>query len=145
MTSRRKGKDGENELAQIINRKLGIRCLARNLVQSRNGGHDLVVTDTSTLPAQRLDQLAIEVKRHKQVKPADIKSWWQQAAKQALDIKKVPVLFYRADREDWQAMIPLSEKLDYKDARHCITMTMDLFISIINDPDLCPSSLTHAG
>ena len=136
MTSRRKGKTGELELANLINKKLGHPCLTRNLTQTRNGGHDLIVDNLDTMEATRLDQMAIEVKRHKQTKPGDIKQWWQQAHKQAEQLNKIPVLFYRADRESWTAMLPLSKSLPWDNHQHCISMGLPLFLEILKEPNL---------
>ena len=137
MTSRRKGKTGELELANLINKKLGQPCLTRNLTQTRNGGHDLIVENPEdSLEATRLDQLAIEVKRHKQTKPGDIKNWWKQAHRQAEQLNKIPVLFFRADRENWTAMLPLSKSLPWEKSENCISMGLPLFIEILKEPSL---------
>lgn len=133
---RTKGKSGELELASLINEQLGHPCLTRNLSQTRDGGHDLVVSNMESLEAERLDQMAIEVKRHKQANPGDIKNWWKQAYRQAIQISKIPVLFYRPDREDWTAMLPLSKSLPWEDPKNCISMGLPLFIQILKDPDL---------
>lgn len=133
---RRKGKDGELELANLINKSLGHPCLTRNLSQTRNGGHDLTVANLDSLEAERLDQMSIEVKRHQSTKASDVKTWWKQTHKQAMDINKIPVLFYRGDREDWKAMLPLSKSLSWDNPNHCITMGLPLFIQILKKPDL---------
>ena len=62
INSRRKGKEGELELATTLNTLLGCKLLERNLVQSRDGGHDLVVNDPTHCVGKRLDELAIEIK-----------------------------------------------------------------------------------
>lgn len=163
---RRKGKDGENELARLVNKQLGQDLLSRNLQQNRNGGYDLIVAHTDTMEARRLDEMAIEVKRHQSAKPADIRHWWQQATQQAVEKAKLPVLFYRADREDWKCVLPLfkstkdhrilksnepdpelktaQDVFDYE-LNHCLTMSLDLFVMIIQQPDLIHGKLRKAA
>lgn len=69
----------------------------RNLEQVRNGGHDIV----------GLGDWAVEVKRYKTAGDADIKTWWEQAERQADDVNKTPVLAYRLDRREWRVRVPL--------------------------------------
>ena len=107
---RTKGSAGERELARLIDEHLGIR-LVRNLEQSRRGGHDLTLADPedSNPVAKELARYAVEVKRHARATPALIRQWWQQATEQALRADLVPLLAYRADRQDWRVVLPLCE------------------------------------
>lgn len=74
-----KGKRAERAVASILNPILERVCqeegvdpikLQRNLVQTQQGGHDLV----------GVDWLAIEIKHHKQV---SLPAWWRQTCGQA--------------------------------------------------------------
>lgn len=98
--SRSKGQRGEREFAQLLTEWAepvvqsveGARSLEmkRNLVQSRQGGHDLV----------GLDWLAIEVKRQENL---SIPAWWRQAVQQAERVPgSIPFLAYRQNRTPWR-------------------------------------------
>lgn len=89
--SKSKGARGERELANILAEHLGID-VARNLSQSRDGGHDL-----DGLP------LAVEVKRRETLRLGE---WWQQAVEQAYVCGKVPALAFRQNRQPWQFLVP---------------------------------------
>lgn len=93
INSRTKGASAERECAKIIFDLLGVE-VKRNLDQWRSGGFDL----------EGLDDWAIEVKRCK--KPL-IKSWWEQTTVQAKLANKLPVLWYRLDRQSWRVCVPL--------------------------------------
>ena len=107
ISSRNKGASAEREFSNIIYQWAGIR-LIRNLEQSRSGGFDLIVhPDELGQAADSFRTLAIECKRHCKATPGLIKAWWQQARMQADPHKLHPVLAYRADRQDWQVIVPL--------------------------------------
>ena len=94
INSRAKGKAGELEVAAMLRDALGVDA-ARNLVQSREGGADLL----------GLPGWAVEVKRAKD--NSQIDQWWGQACRQAERAGNRPVLFYRLDRRKWQAVVAL--------------------------------------
>lgn len=96
MNSRDKGKRGEREVASLLREELGIE-VTRNLVQSREGGCDLLIP-----------KWAAEVKLYAEVTPALKKEWWEQTLEQAKRAAKYPVLFYRQNRRGWVAVCPLS-------------------------------------
>lgn len=98
-TSRRKGTDGERELARLLSDELG--PVARNLVQTREGGHDL--------EGLGLTRWALEVKRYSKATPARVSTWWLQAVAQAARARRAPALAYRQDRADWCVVVPLAE------------------------------------
>lgn len=105
VNSREKGAGAEREFAKALYEHLGVK-LARNLEQSRNGGHDLEVTGDG--PAEEsLRKFAIEIKRHAEASQADVAKWWRQAVKQAATARRTPVLAFRADRQAWRAVVPL--------------------------------------
>ncbi len=96
--SRNKGASGEREVVKLFDGHLGVK-LERNLQQAINGGFDLIA-DSDMVTAG----LAIEVKRYASVTQGMIETWWQQAISQATG-GRIPVLFFRADRQDWRVMI----------------------------------------
>jgi len=92
-SQRRKGKAGELELARLLRDLLGAD-VARNLVQSREGGADLL----------GLPGWAVEVKRAAR---ARLSEWWLQACQQAESTGQKPALFYRLDRQPWRCVVAL--------------------------------------
>lgn len=93
-SSRRKGGDGEREIARIIRDQLGIEC-ERNLEQTRAGGCDLII-----------DGWAPEVKRAKRL---ELETWWNQARLQAEAADLKPVLLYRQDFRQWFAVVDAND------------------------------------
>ena len=73
---------------------LGIQ-LEVNYSQTFGGGHDLL----------GLDGFAIEVKRRKQITQADLKNFWKQTTRQAIEADLLPCLWFRADRSEWRVMV----------------------------------------
>lgn len=94
---RNKGAAGERELAKILRDELGVD-ITRNLVQSREGGADLL----------GVAGWAIECKRA--ATPA-IRQWWLQALMQADLADMKPALIYRIDRHGWRAVVALRDVL----------------------------------
>ena len=92
---RRKGKDGERELARLLREQLGAD-VTRNLEQTRQGGADLL----------GLPDWAIEVKRA--VRPR-LGEWWLQTCQQAEATGQRPALFYRLDRQPWRVVVALRD------------------------------------
>ena len=90
---RRKGADGERELARLLREHLGADVV-RNLMQSRQGGADLL----------GLDGWAVEVKRAARPRLAE---WWLQTCRQAEATGQRPALFYRLDRQPWRVVVAL--------------------------------------
>lgn len=97
MLSRRKGKTGELELRHLLEEQLG-PGITRNLQQTRDGGHDI----------EGVGRFAVEVKRTKTATDALVRSWWTQCERQAAAVQRIPALAYRADRQDWRVLIPMS-------------------------------------
>ena len=93
--SRNKGSAGERELLSILSAELGIAPIKRNLSQTRGGGADCI----------ELNGWAIEIKR---VERENLNAWWNQTVNQCRDGRK-PVLFYRASRKPWQALMYLED------------------------------------
>lgn len=89
--SRNKGAAAERELLKLLGEELGY-ILQRNITQTRCGGADCL----------EVKGFAIEVKRQEKLSRP---TWWRQACNQAQRINAEPMLFYRRNREPWQAFI----------------------------------------
>ena len=92
-SQRRKGKDGELELARLLREYLGVD-VTRNLMQSREGGPDL----------SGISGWALEVKRAARPRLAE---WWLQAGQQADVVGLKPALAYRLNRQPWRVVVAL--------------------------------------
>ena len=121
--SRNKGAAGERELILEIEQWTGIR-LERNLSQAFGGGHDLI----------GLDHWAIECKRYREITNADKKEFWEQAVKQALKVRKVPAVCFRADRQPWRVLVPYPTDLYRLEAfRRSAEVSLELFCGLITE------------
>lgn len=109
INGRNKGKAGEREFFNLMNKLLGYEAFNRNLSQTRGGGED----GETDFP------VAVEVKRQEKLSfPAAIK----QAKEQGTKSGKLPVLAHRRNREDWNVMVVLTAAqaavfFDYLDDR----------------------------
>ena len=92
--SRRKGAAFEREIANLIRDQLGLEA-KRNLMQTAEGGHDLL----------GVPGWAIECKRYASIKPADLRKFWEQTATQANDVGALPCLITKVDRQPIQVHI----------------------------------------
>ncbi len=95
--NRQKGHDGEREvvrvLAPVVEAVLGEPRVRRNLMQTREGGHDIC----------GLEHLAVEVKR---CETLEIEKWWKQTLRQAENAGgAIPVLMFRQNRGKWRVMM----------------------------------------
>lgn len=100
INSRAKGAQAERSFIKELSEHLGdalTQPLKRNLEQTRNGGHDI----------EGLDGWAIEIKRYRVIKEADINRFWGQAVDQAKRIGATPVLAYREDFRSWRVRVPM--------------------------------------
>jgi hypothetical protein len=119
---RTKGAGGEREAAILIARFLGIdrERVTRNWqMQAAVGGSDLVIDG--------LESWAIEVKR---AKVARISAWWRQAKQQGARSNLKPVLLYRLDRQDWNAVISLFDLRPDLSDRSPITMSLESWCAL---------------
>lgn len=111
INSRQKGAQGEREFSATLFDQLGIR-LQRNLTQTRNGGHDLLMPEDASGPAaESLSRVALEVKRYRAVTPALVTRWWTQAETQATQAGLWPCLAFRGDRQAWRLKLPVAALL----------------------------------
>ena len=90
---RNKGAAGKRELAKILRDELGVD-ITRNLVQSREGGADLL----------GVAGWAIECKR---AADKSLNKWWLQACEQAGRVGMKPALIYRLDRCEWKVIVAM--------------------------------------
>ncbi len=104
MMSRRKGKTGEREIANLLADLTG--CDVRRRVRQHDGDSDL----------EGLPGWCVEVKRHARASRGLIAAWWAQAVAQAERAGAMPLLLYRADRDTWRAVWPLSVSLTMQTA-----------------------------
>ena len=105
--SRAKGAAAEREFSALVFDLLGVK-LARNLEQSRSGGHDLEAVGDGPA-ALALRGFAIECKRYGAITPAMLAKFWEQAEYQARGASRVPApALPRADRREWRVVVHLS-------------------------------------
>lgn len=100
LMAKRKGANAEREVCSILqpivtkvyaSKGLEPPVMERNLMQSRNGGFDIV----------GIGWLALEIKRHETLQ---INQWWDQTKRQAKQ-GQLPVLLYRQNRVKWRCMM----------------------------------------
>ena len=99
INSRSKGQRGEREVRDLLQKTMDevgngmglpfIPEVKRNLMQSMEGGHDLV----------GIPGLAVEVKF---CETLQVEKWWQQTLNQADRVGLEPVLFYRKKNCRWR-------------------------------------------
>ena len=116
-TSRQKGQRGEREVCKLLAEILGGEY-KRNLMQTQEGGYDVL----------GLDGFAIEVKYQEKLQ---IEKWWKQTVEQAEKPNRlqgeIPVLFFRRSREKWRVVVPYKEFDEYV---YCLKCTQ-LYYSVI--------------
>jgi hypothetical protein len=95
MKSRNKGKVGEREIASIVRALTGWEV--KRKVRQLDGESDL----------EGIPGFCVEVKRHATATRGDLKTWWAQAVEQAIAEKKVPLLFFRKNQDEWRAVWPI--------------------------------------
>jgi len=99
LKSRNKGKAGEREIAALVRDLTGWEV--RRRVRQHEGDSDL----------EGVPGWSVEVKRYARAARADVRGWWEQAARQAAAVGQTPVLFWRQDRDEWRAVWPVAESL----------------------------------
>ncbi len=141
--SRRKGATGEREFSTALHGLIGVR-LARNLEQSRRGGHDLTLPpDTPGPVAETLARLAVECKRYATTPPGSLSAWWSQACAQAERAGLWPVLAYRGDRRPWRIRLPLATVRPdlfpvWHDAELAIDLSLAAFACLVREGAIEP-------
>lgn len=121
--SQRKGATAEREFSRLLHEHTGIA--SRRRLESRwEGGHDLQPEEGS-----ELDAFAFEVKRYRSVSDRLIAEWWKQTVRQAVTVKKIPCLAYRADRQQWRVVLPAPDTTDLSQTK---TLYLEGFLSQVN-------------
>ncbi|MCU0833698.1 MAG: hypothetical protein MUC77_04570 [Chromatiaceae bacterium] len=126
MNSRRKGADGERELARALREALGIE-VSRNLQQTRDGGHDMEVGG-----------YGVEVKRSQRVTEAKVTAWWQQAVRQAAQAGLTPALAYRQDRQPWSVRVPMAALRQDLPGELTVDLSLEGFIALLHATEATP-------
>jgi Holliday junction resolvase len=141
INSRAKGAGAEREFSRLIEQELGVP-LVRNLEQSRNGGHDLTAPGDDPV-SRALNAYAIEVKRYREITPALLDRFWQQAEAQARSAAKIPALAYREDRREWRVLVPLhrlnGDFGDWGGIAWTAEMTAQAFCELVRDSAKSPA------
>ena len=123
INSRNKGQRGEREICGILQdisdrvcfeKKIPAPEVVRNLVQSRNGGEDIV----------GLPGLAVEVKRQENLQLA---SWWKQTLEQAQRARAIPVLVYKRNYQPWKVVMLASLHYGSNEVQYQMELSMDDF------------------
>lgn len=123
INSRAKGASGELEVIEVLKKLLPPEMtsgLARNLEQTRDGGHDIL----------GLDNWALEVKRYAEIKPADMERFWEQTLDQARKDEKRPALVFRQDRREWRAVVTMGHGDEYEWTSE---ISMKLFAHLVKE------------
>ncbi len=107
---RTKGAVGEREAAVLIRDLTGWDV--RRRVRQHDGDSDL-----TGVPGW-----SVEIKRHARALRGDLAGWWAQAVAQAARASAWPVLFYRADRDEWRAVWPLGLHLGAEWTHYAMTV-----------------------
>lgn len=136
--SRAKGANGERELAGLIQSELGVR-LIRNLEQTRSGGNDLVVHPEEDSPvASQLARYGFEVKRHHTATQSQIAGWWGQTETQAASKGLIPLLAFRADRQDWRLVVQMADihpdfPREWRGLEWTATLSVQAFAALVRE------------
>ncbi len=121
--SRNKGQRGEREVISILQpivekvyKSMGLEPvkLERNLVQTRNGGFDIV----------GLDWIALEIKFQEVY---NLKSWWKQTLEQA-NGEQIGVLIYRKSRVPWRVRVEGFLALGDKRVKMPVDISLNSFL-----------------
>lgn len=94
-SAREKGSKAELEVLRILEDELGLK-LVRNKQQTARGGRD-IAEDVDRMQGPM--PFAVEVKHHAKGFSLDM---WSQTIRQAQDSHRLPVLFWRGNRQKWR-------------------------------------------
>ena len=126
--SNSKGAQGEREVVNLLNAGLGTELERNPYRQRKEAGH---------YDVSGLDWLALEVKRYQTASQGQVTAWWAETLAEA-GRDQVPVLAYRADRQGWRFVVPLSwwrnpyPDLTWRD-REPVELTERAFIDMVGD------------
>ena len=94
-SQRLKGQRGERELHRLLSDQLGT-IVKRNVDQARQGGADGLEVPGWSIEIKRCEKTAM-------------RGWWAQTLRQAKLLERRPVLFYRASRRPWMAVVRITD------------------------------------
>lgn len=115
---RRKGRNGEQELARVLRQQLG-ETVTRNLQQTATGGHDLIGVAGFAIECKRCERLAL-------------RAGWRQTCEQAAQANLTPCLAFRRSRQPWKFVLPLGVLLgDAMDYQATFMVELDGFAEIV--------------
>jgi Holliday junction resolvase len=124
--SRRKGAAFEREIANMIRDDLGLEA-KRNLMQTAEGGHDLL----------GVPGWALECKRYASCTASDYKCFWMQTVTQAEAVGCKPALIVKQDRKPIQVFISWgglgSDCFEQSDFNAAAQISWDLFCGIVRE------------
>lgn len=124
--SRNKGASFERQVASLLNDHLGIEC-KRNLMQTAEGGHDLI----------GVPGFAVECKRYAQVSHAKLERFWLQCVSQAQRVGLTPCLIVKADRQPIRVFIPWSglgwDAYQWEHFHCTAEISFELFCAIVRE------------
>ena len=117
--SRTKGRAGEQELVRILKDELRLDIRRNWMAQNAEKLH----ADIMDVPGW-----AIEVRRAKVPRLPD---WWAQAAAQALQCHRKPVLIYRLDRQPWLAQMSLYDLVPELQDHSSVTLSLTSWCKLV--------------
>jgi hypothetical protein len=117
--SREKGKRGEREVFGLLSDLLGL-VVKRN-INARRGD-----CDSLELPGWACESKRVE--RWEEI-------YWEQAVDQAKRHQRRPVLFFRASRRPWVAMVDLADVCQYEveAGRYRVEMSLEAFAAFVRE------------
>lgn len=117
--SREKGKRGEREVFGLLSDLLGI-VVKRN-INARRGDCDSLELPGWACESKRVERWTEE--------------YWVQAVEQADRCQRRPVLFFRASRRPWVAMVDLADvcNLEAQRGRYRVEMSLEAFAAYVRE------------
>jgi hypothetical protein len=116
--SRRKGQAGEREVFALLSAELG--AVVKRNVNARAGD-----CDTLDVPGWACESKRCETW---------LEGYWAQAIAQAERVQRRPVLFFRASRRPWVAMVDLADVANgIVRGRHRVEMSLAAFADLARE------------
>lgn len=117
--SREKGKRGEREVFGLLSDLLG--TVVKRNINAREGD-----CDSLELPGWACESKRVE---------RWLEEYWDQAVEQAKRVSRRPVLFFRASRRPWVAMVDLSDLcvFEVEVDRYRVEMSLEAFAAFVRE------------
>lgn len=126
VNGRNKGAAFERQIAGMLRDQLGIDC-KRNLMQTAEGGHDLI----------GLPGFAIECKRYAVISHGKLDKFWAQCVSQAQRVDLTPCLIVKGDRQPVRVFIPWSglgwDAYQWDNFNCAAEISFELFCAIVRE------------